>query len=248
MAKQSSFIKLNGRVGGLSFYKTKDGHFAREKGGVAKSRIMNDASFARTRENLREFHENVKAVKLLLDTIRPATIKIADSRIYQRMVKQMMLVLRTDPVSNRGDRKVKLGDWTLLGGIELNGKASLGSTFKVEYAISDSPTAWSIAIPEFLPADFLLIPSGTTHYRIFVAAAGLDFDSGERSFLIDSSTEMEIKQLSPAFNLNLEKASLPGTHRVYILGLEFLQVVNGQVYSLNNGTHNAAALVMVENQ
>ena len=246
MAKQSSFITLNGRVGGLSFYKTKDGHFAREKGGVSKSRIMNDASFARTRENLREFHENVKAVKLMLDSIRPATVKIADSRIYQRAVKQMMLVLKTDPVSNRGDRKVKLGDWQLLAGIELNGNASLGSTLKVEYGIIDSVTAWSISIPSFIPSDFLMIPAGTTHYRIMVAGAGLNFDTGERSFLMDSTTELEINQPNPGVNLSLLKASLPGTHKVYIIGVEFLQIVNGQAYSLNNGTHNAASVVTVE--
>lgn len=246
MARQSSFITLNGRVGGLSFYKTKDGHFAREKGGVPKSRIMNDASFARTRENLREFQENVKSVKLLLDTIRPVTVKISDSRIYQRMVKQMMLVLRTDPVSGRGDRRVKLGDWQLLKGLELNGKASLGSTLKVEYVLGDDAAAWTLGLPEFLPSDFLLIPNGTTHFRIFVAAAGLDFDSGERSFLSDSSEHLDISQPSPAINLSLDKDALPGTHRVFVLGVEFHQIVNGQVYALNNGAHNAASLAAVE--
>ena len=49
MAKQAGVITLNGKVGRLSFYKTKDGYLAREKGGVSKSRIMNDARFARTR-------------------------------------------------------------------------------------------------------------------------------------------------------------------------------------------------------
>ena len=65
MAKQTSVITLNGKIGGLSFYKTKDGYFAREKGGVSRSRVMNDPKFARTRENIREFNENIRAVKLL---------------------------------------------------------------------------------------------------------------------------------------------------------------------------------------
>ena len=33
MAKQEGLIKLKGTVGDLSFYKTKDGHLARMKGG-----------------------------------------------------------------------------------------------------------------------------------------------------------------------------------------------------------------------
>ena len=39
MARQNGIIKLKGTIGGISFYKTSDGHLAREKGGVDKSRI-----------------------------------------------------------------------------------------------------------------------------------------------------------------------------------------------------------------
>ena len=63
MAKQTGVITLEGRVGRLSFYKTKDGYLAREKGGVSKSRILNDPRFARTRENMREFADNAKSSK-----------------------------------------------------------------------------------------------------------------------------------------------------------------------------------------
>jgi hypothetical protein len=34
MARQKGIIKLKGKIGDLSFYKTQDGHLAREKGGV----------------------------------------------------------------------------------------------------------------------------------------------------------------------------------------------------------------------
>jgi len=49
MARQKSILKLQGTIGGISFYKTKDGFLAREKGGVDASRIANDPGFARTR-------------------------------------------------------------------------------------------------------------------------------------------------------------------------------------------------------
>jgi hypothetical protein len=41
MAKQTGIIKLKGTIGGISFYKTSDGHLAREKGSVDKKRIQN---------------------------------------------------------------------------------------------------------------------------------------------------------------------------------------------------------------
>ena len=40
MARQAGIIKLKGKVGDMSFYKTKDGYLAREKGGVDKDRLF----------------------------------------------------------------------------------------------------------------------------------------------------------------------------------------------------------------
>ena len=159
MAKQTSIITLNGNVGGLSFYKTKDGHMAREKGGVSKDRIMNDPKYARTRENLKEFTENIRTVKLVQDTIRPAIIRIADPKLYQRMVRQMMKVLRTDPVNGRGQRVVAEGDWNLLQGFELNSNAILSGTIRTEFTVTNTPTDWTCTVPAFLPADYLVSQS-----------------------------------------------------------------------------------------
>ncbi|MBS3993278.1 MAG: hypothetical protein KGZ87_06150 [Bacteroidetes bacterium] len=39
MAKQKGIIKLKGTIGDITFYKTQDGHLAREKGGVDGQRI-----------------------------------------------------------------------------------------------------------------------------------------------------------------------------------------------------------------
>ena len=51
MARQKGIIKLEGTIGDISFYKSKDGHLARTKGGVDAERIQNDPAFQRTREN-----------------------------------------------------------------------------------------------------------------------------------------------------------------------------------------------------
>ncbi len=61
MAKQIGIIKLKGKIGDLSYYKTKDGHLAREKGGVDAERIKNDPAFERTRENGAEFGSAAKS-------------------------------------------------------------------------------------------------------------------------------------------------------------------------------------------
>ena len=64
MARQNGIIKLKGTIGDISFYKTGDGHLAREKGGIDASRIANDPAFQRTRENGAEFGTAGKGIVL----------------------------------------------------------------------------------------------------------------------------------------------------------------------------------------
>ena len=40
MARQSSFLKLEGTIGDITFYKGRTGFKARQKGGVSKDRIL----------------------------------------------------------------------------------------------------------------------------------------------------------------------------------------------------------------
>ena len=44
MTRQKGIIKLKGTIGNITFYKTKDGHLAHEKGGIDASRIASDPS------------------------------------------------------------------------------------------------------------------------------------------------------------------------------------------------------------
>ena len=71
MARQVGILKLKGTIGDITFYKTKDGHMARQKGGIEKERFLNDPNFQRTRENAAEFGRAGKASKALCTAIRP---------------------------------------------------------------------------------------------------------------------------------------------------------------------------------
>ena len=148
MAKQTGVITLKGPVGRLSFYKTRNGYLAREKGGVEKSRIMNDPRFARTRENIREFTDNANASKLLRDALRPVISKIGDRRLNLRITQALMQVLKSDEVNVRGDRRVKEGDWNLVKDMEMNTGSSLGSTlfFELQFTIRIKKTKYCLVV------------------------------------------------------------------------------------------------------
>ena len=84
MAKQTGIIKLKGTIGGISFYKTSDGHLAREKGGPDANRIANDPAFQRTRENGSEFGRAGKGGKLLRIALRNMMQNASDKRVTSR--------------------------------------------------------------------------------------------------------------------------------------------------------------------
>ena len=90
MARQKGIIKLKGAIGNITFYKTKDGHLAREKGGIDASRIKSCPVFQRTRENGAEFGRAGKAGKILRTALRSLLLNSADSKMVSRLTQSMV--------------------------------------------------------------------------------------------------------------------------------------------------------------
>ncbi len=65
MARQKGLIKLKGTMGDITFYRTKDGYMAREKGGITAERLQNDPRLQKTREKIAQFKKAGKSRKLL---------------------------------------------------------------------------------------------------------------------------------------------------------------------------------------
>ena len=133
MARQKGIIKLKGTIGDITFYKTQDGHLAREKGGIDASRIASDPAFQRTRENGSEFGRAGKAGKLLRTAVRILLLNSADGRMVSRLTKAMINVLQADMTSIRGLRNVIDGEVDLLLGFEFNIRGKLGTTLFAPY-------------------------------------------------------------------------------------------------------------------
>jgi hypothetical protein len=230
----------------MSFYQTKKGHLARRKGGVSKERILNDPNYARTRENINEFSGNIQAVKWIRETIRPAVSKMTDAELHQRLVRQMMKVLRTDPVNLRGKRKVAEGDWSLLEGFQLNTVKSVDTVIKMDLKFTDSPTDWGITLDPFFPSEILSIPKGATHFRLLAAAASFDFAAGEKTLIQRVSADIDLELETATITLGIDKSELLQPIRIFIFGIEFFQLVNGRNYPLIDLSHNTGYIVTAE--
>jgi hypothetical protein len=248
MAKQDSFIKIKGTLDGLTFYKSKDGHLVRRKGGVSRERIMTEASFVRTRENIAEFGLTAHSGRLLRSSIGAMLLRAKDPRMSSRMLSVLSKIRKFDGFSARGHRTVSEGLLTpggkaLLKGFDFNNLAKFQSVFHATYTL-DTATG-VVTIPDFVSLDHLSIPQGASHVSFRTAFVNLDFTTG----IFDT-------QYSPAVNKVLDMSSstitltptaVPGGTglKFYLLLIAFFQEVNGVQYPLSNDEFNVLHLLDV---
>ena len=249
MARQKGIIKLKGTVGGITFYKTQDGHLAREKGGVDASRIKNDPAFQRTRENGSEFGRAGTAGKVMRLAIRELLLNSADNRMVSRLTQKMTQVIKADATSTRGLRNVVDGEAELLTGFEFNIRGKLGTSLFAPYTPTiDRVTGQiKVVIPPFIPANMIAVPGGTTHFKIISAGSEIDFEA-ETYVTAKSTTAILPWGTANTTAITQTNTVTPASTKplFVILGIEFFQQVNGIMYPLKNGAFNPLSVVMVD--
>jgi hypothetical protein len=248
MARQKGIIKLKGTIGDITFYKTQDGHLAREKGGIDASRIKSDPAFQRTRENGSEFGRAGKAGKILRTALRALLINSADGRMVSRLTQRMVKVIQADLISERGLRNVIDGEAELLSGFEFNIRGKLGTSLFAPFvgAIDRLTGDITVDVASFIPANMIAAPSGTSHFKIISAGAEIDFEA-ETFVETHSETAILPWDATPTAVISQTNAVTPASTKPLFLalGVEFFQQVNGQMYPLKNGAFNPLALVQV---
>lgn len=249
MAKQKGIVKLKGTIGDYTFYKTKDGYLAREKGGIEKSRMLNDPAFKRTRENGMEFGTAGKAGQLIRKAERILLRQASDYRLTSRLVKILMSIVKSDPLNDRGKRTVQDGNMSLLSEFDFNEKGKLNTVFFSGYTPTfDRATGvFDVAIDAFVPNETIAAPRGTTHIQLVAGVCGLDFvgrkfeENHALSPIIPwDQTPQAALTLSPSITGG---GTLPV---IQVIGVSFFQEVNGEMYSLRNGSFNALGVVGVD--
>jgi len=248
MARQKGIIKLKGTIGDITFYKTKDGHLAREKGGIDASRIKNDPAFQRTRENGSEFGRAGKAGKTMRTALRTLLINSADGRMVSRLTQAMIKVIQADLTNDRGLRNVIDGEAELLASFEFNIGGKLGTTLFAPYVgtIDRASGDITVDIAPFVPLNMIAAPGGTTHFKIISGGAEIDFEA-ETFVIATSETAILPWDANPTLVISQVNAVTAGSSKPLFLalGVEFYQEVNGKMYSLKNGAYNPLSLAQV---
>lgn len=248
MARQKGIVKIEGTIGGMTFYKTQDGHLVKEKSSISGERIASDPAFVRTRENGSEFGAAGKAGKVLRDALRPLMLNAADGRVTSRITQIMTDILKLDTTSVRGLRTPAVGlagapGKALLKGFNFNNSAILGSVLFKPYAVNT--TTGVITITGLVPINDIAFPAGATHMTITGGYGNINFATGVVALSLTNAVNTIIN--ATASTVTLTPTAVPagtGT-KVYMLKVEFFQLLNGVQYSLKNGAYNALSIVEI---
>ena len=249
MAQQKGILPLQGTIGNITFYKSKDGYLAREKGGLSADRIANDPAFARTRENGAEFGRAGSGGKLFRTAFRALLTSVQDSRMVARLTREMMKAIKADATNDRGLRNLVDGDPSLLNGFDFNGNSKLGSTLFAPFTINVNRVSGllTINVPSFIPMTMIAAPAGATHFKLVSAGADIDFAANVFEALQQASAYTPLNgTATAAIALDHQLTGNSQNPLFLALGVEFYQEVNNNFYSLKNGAYNALSIVQVD--
>ncbi|OWK74310.1 hypothetical protein CBW16_02540 [Flavobacteriaceae bacterium JJC] len=248
MARESSILKLKGVLDGMSFYKNSEGHYVRAKGGIEKERILNDANFARTRENMNEFADINGAGKLIRNSVSEFLRRAKDMRTSSRLVSVIAKIKNKDALSVRGQRNFAKGFGTaegkaMLTGYDFNRHAPLQTVLKKELVID--PVAGSISIRGFKPHSDLEVPEFATHVNLGLACVSLDAENEKSETVYSTSAPLVINEDVADLTVTLDALPTADGVKMFYVLLEFFQEVNGELYELRSGQMNALKLVHI---
>ena len=249
MGKQLGIINVRGTVGDLNYVRTEDGYFIRRKSSVTKERMATDPAYAATRDHQAEFKRAGAGGKLFRDAVNDTLSNGGDGKLHSRLLKVMMEIIKSDPVSDRGQKKIILGELGFLEGFEFNRKTPLKGIFPPQYAsaIDRAAGKLSVSIPSFVPAESLNVGDEATHFKLVSAGCELDFENGKSLTEASESPLIPINN-DPVAAFTLVNIIPPAStvSLVSVLGIRFFRMMNGKAYRVKSDQFNALRVVQVQ--
>ncbi|MAB49396.1 MAG: hypothetical protein CMC05_12275 [Flavobacteriaceae bacterium] len=257
MARNNSFVRLEGTLEGLTFYRKDGQNFVKTKSQVSRNRIMHSPEYQRTRENMQEFAGANRCGKSFRESFASILRLVADSQISSRVAGTIRR-LTNSGAGLRGQRNINLVDNTeSFIGFNFNKFKLFDSQFN---APSTGPTinagrdtvTWSV--PDFETSNYIDIPMGATHCKLVLAAGYVsnyeweaatklyepveDTPNGVGGITYSDPIEL-IGMVGAATDLTVDLtayAPIPVTTALYAAtGIVFYQKVNGDLYELAQG-------------
>lgn len=172
MAKNRSYLKFEGTLDGLTYYDQKGQSLVKTKTSLTKSRIMKDAKFKTTRQNMTEFGGCAQAGKAFRKAFAGMVGIMGDSYISAR-VSALMKRINLKTPGLRGRRGIDLvTNADLLVDFSFNPADSLEAILLAPYASPTLDANRDVAtwlVPDFNTDSLLKSPEGATHFQLILS-------------------------------------------------------------------------------
>ena len=247
MAKQTGVIKLNGTIGDINYYKSKNGgHLARAAGGGFSKDPKNKESLVRTMENASEFGRCSKIKKAFRIALAPFLCVRKDGELHGRMMQLFTRLKDLDPVNSRGNRRVGPGLDTPRG-MQLFRDFAFTPSCNVMEVLAASVdfdfTSRTLSVTNF-DIRTVKFPAGATHMALTLGLLHFDFDTLAYRLKNSAPLYMDKSYSANSFVMNVELPEVEGT-AVAVLGMKFYQEVESTYY-LFKSANAVGVLLLVE--
>lgn len=257
MAKNTSFVKLEGTLDGLTFYRQKGESLVKTKNRVSKNRILHDPAYKRTRENMQEFGGAIMVTKALRSAFSGIVRTMTDSYFTGR-VNRLMKRVNDTGAGRRGERDYNLVDnATLFRSFEFNAELPFSTQFFAPYdapVITAGRDGATWTVPDFNTDLYVVKPEGATHMRLVLAGGFVSnyeyviatklYEPDDAQFdgigTVSYSPEIALTGMVGSDTvLNIDLSSFgapPVTSLLFVaVGILFYQEINGEFYELSQG-------------
>jgi len=250
MAFQRSSVKLEGKVGDLSFYKVDEEYHVKQHIGHSKERIAEDPSFERTRENSTEFGLASSLAKLLKVSLKQALERsyelFNDSSLTNRLIKRMSQALKADAINARGKRTVLSENLNLFTGFSVNSQAALKDVFfiPIEPKWLVEEQLIRLSFPSLYPNAVMDFPKEAEKFQFHLCAISINNDVFQSKGMQSSLFAKDAKFDAQSLELSIADIDADGALMIF-LGVSFYGVVAGYPVPLIESSQNGLDVIKV---
>jgi hypothetical protein len=235
MARQKGLFKVTGTLGGVNFYVVKGVGYARIAGGGFNGKaIRTKPSMVRVRENASEFGHCSSTKKAFRLALLPLFNPPKSSTLHRRMMGLFTQLKDLDGNAPRGERRVAQGVATAKGKRLLKQFVFVPECQATGFVVPQSTFDWTSQTLSVKPLDLnaLPFPKGATHLGLTLGILDFDFETLNPSLQLSPTAYLEKNHAVAGFTLQPDVIVAPQHSGFAVLGLQFVEVLDGEIYIL----------------
>jgi hypothetical protein len=249
MARQKGLFKVIGTLGDVNFYVVNGvGYVRRAGGGFNGKAIRTQPSMVRVRENASEFGHCSSAKKAFRLALLPLFDPPKSSALHRRLMGLFIQLKDMDPISKRGQRRVAKGTATAKGKRLLKDFVFVPECKALDFIESQCSFDWNTQTlsVNVMDLNILAFPKGATHLGLTVGVLDFDFEGLKHTMHLSHTVYLENNRPVGGFTLQPDPIMSPKHTGLAVLGLQFVEVRDTEVYVLKTMKACGCAVIAVE--